>query len=251
MPPAPDMSKKRGARSEKRGVKHCQSSVSSLLTPCSSLLLILGASCSALADNPVPHGFELNRYQHIWEKNPFTLTTPATPVAQESIFDKLVLVSWMKTDGKDTVYVRHTDTNAVDKVTAESGPTNLRLIEVHPNANPRLFEAVISDGTQQKPLKFSFEAASTVAVSNPPVAPNPIQQVPQQPNVNAQNIQRILNGRTPYQPPVVNGQPQVPGQTQVPTPPTAQQTYRKRMLPQPPQNQNVQAVPQVNPNRNE
>jgi hypothetical protein len=248
----PDMSKKRGTRSEEQGVRRCSSSFSSLLASRSSLLLILGTTCSTLADNPIPHGFELNRYQHLWEKNPFTLTTPATPVAQESIFDKLVLVSWMKTDGKDTVYLRHTDTNAVDKVTADAGPSNLRLIEVHPNPNPRLFEAVISDGTQQKPLKFSFEAASTVAVSNPPVAPNPIQQVPQQPNVNAQNIQRILNGRTPYQPPVVNGQPQVPGQTQVPTPPAVQQTYRKRMLPQPPtQNQNVQVVPQVNPNRNE
>ena len=241
MPPMPDIrSEKRGARSAKREARSCAASYSSLLASRFSLLILsFCVPLSALADDLVPRGFELNRYQHLWEKNPFTLSTPATAVAQESIFDKLVLVSWMKTDGKDIVYLRHTDTNAVDKVTRDSGPESLRLIEVHPNANPKLFEAVISDGTQQKPLKFSFEAASTVAVANPPVVPNPMQQqVPQQPNVNAQNIQRILNGRTPYQPPVANGQ------TQVPTPPAVQQTYRKRMLPQAPsQNQNVQVVP--------
>ena len=37
----------------------------------------------ASADDDVPAGFKADRYQKVWERNPFTLVTPAAPqVAQ-------------------------------------------------------------------------------------------------------------------------------------------------------------------------
>src|SRR5207245_8185201 len=33
---------------------------------------------------------------------------------------------------------------------------NFRIVELHPNADPKLFEAVISNGSQQGPVRFRF-----------------------------------------------------------------------------------------------
>ena len=53
-------------------------------------------------------------------------------------------------------YVQNTETNDVQKITSEPNLDNFRIVEVHPNADPKLFEAIISNGSQQGPVKFRF-----------------------------------------------------------------------------------------------
>ena len=71
-------------------------------------------------------------------------------------FGNLVLVSWLEDAGKDVIYVQNTETNDVQKITSEPNLDNFRIVELHPNADPRLFEAVISNGVQQGPVRFRF-----------------------------------------------------------------------------------------------
>ena len=82
--------------------------------------------------------------------------TQTTPQAKAGAFGNLVLVSWLQDAGKDVIYVQNTDTNDVQKITSEPNLDNFRLIELHRNADPRLFEAVISNGSQQGPVRFRF-----------------------------------------------------------------------------------------------
>ncbi len=82
--------------------------------------------------------------------------TQITPPARAGAFGNLVLVSWLKDGGKDMIYVQNTETNDVQKITSEPNLDNFRIVELHPNADPKLFEAIISNGNQQGPVRFRF-----------------------------------------------------------------------------------------------
>jgi hypothetical protein len=87
------------------------------------------------------------------------------------VLDKLVLVSWLKDAGKDTILVENTDTNDVQQITSQPNKDHFRIVEMHVNADPRLTEVVISNGAEQGPVKFRFE---TPATGNPPARLAPL-----------------------------------------------------------------------------
>jgi hypothetical protein len=109
-----------------------------------------------------------------------------------SILDKLVLVSWLDDAGKTAIFVQNTETNDVQKITSEPNKDNFRIVEIHPNADPKLFEAVISNGTEKGPVKFRLIPPNPnpqIGTTNPPAAQtkNPqietvIPRVPQKKN---------------------------------------------------------------------
>jgi hypothetical protein len=78
------------------------------------------------------------------------------PQTQVGAFGNLVLVSWLEDAGKDVIYVQNTETNDVQKITSKPNLDNFRIVELHPNADPKLSEAVISNGVQQGPVRFRF-----------------------------------------------------------------------------------------------
>ena len=82
--------------------------------------------------------------------------TQTKPQAQAGIFGNLVLVSWLEEAGKDVIYVQNIETNDVQEITSEPNLDNFRILELHPNADPKLSEAVISNGVQQGPVRFRF-----------------------------------------------------------------------------------------------
>ena len=71
-----------------------------------------------------------------------------------NILDKLVLVSWLDDAGKIVIFVQNTETSVVEKVTSEPNKDHFRIVEIHPNADPNLFEAVISNGSEKGPVRF-------------------------------------------------------------------------------------------------
>ncbi|MBV8174129.1 MAG: hypothetical protein JO151_06140, partial [Verrucomicrobia bacterium] len=120
------------------------------------------------SDDTLPKGFDVARYQQIWERNPFTLVTPSLG-GPASPFSKLILVNWLHDKGKDIVFVQDTETNEVKKVTKEEGANSdrLRLIEVVPNKNPSLIFAKLTNGREDGIVKFKFEQAQNNQVVNP------------------------------------------------------------------------------------
>jgi hypothetical protein len=199
----------------------------------SAMVFLMTAASNA--EDAIPTGFKADRYQGLWEHNPFTLVTPAAPTQPET-FSRYSVVSWLNEGGKNSLFVQDGDTNDVQKVSETPNEKGLRLIEVHAKGGKdfqmiRDFEAVISNGTEQGTIKFKPQASAPIVAGNPM---NPMQMsmqmeggqnVPQQ-----MQLPRQLN--VPTQNP--NVQPSAPYANQNGNvPPQAQQIRRKRVLPSP------------------
>ena len=80
----------------------------------------------------------------------------ATAQPQAGNSGKFVLVSWLNDNGKDVIFVQNVETNEVQRITSEPNREHFRIIEVHPNADPKEVEAIISNGSEQIAVKFRF-----------------------------------------------------------------------------------------------
>ena len=87
---------------------------------------------------------------------PAAKDTPTTAHAQAGPFSKFVVVTWLQDGGKDVIYVQDTQTTEVQKITSEPNLDKFRIVEVHRNADPKLFEAIISNGAEQGSVRFRF-----------------------------------------------------------------------------------------------
>jgi hypothetical protein len=106
----------------------------------------------------IPVGFHAERYASLWERNPFGPASSAVPEVRPSAFEKLYLTSWLIDGGKEVICVENSETKEVQRIGSEPNQKNsMRLIAMHPNLNPRLVEAVISDNKEQGTVKFRYE----------------------------------------------------------------------------------------------
>jgi hypothetical protein len=206
--------------------------------PCSLSILtfVLGvASWMATASDDIPLGYKTDRYQQVWERNPFTLVTPVAAQAKPKVFDKLVLLSWLNDGSKDVVFVQNTETNEVQKITTDANSDNLRLLAIHKAADPKLAEVVVSNGTDEGSIKFRMDVAATAPQQNAvaqPGAPtdgvqnaqNPVPVGPA-PALMSRQAQATQNGQQPAR---FGGNP--PGTA---LPPRASEARRKRITPPP------------------
>jgi len=201
------------------------------------------------AEDEVPAGFKADRYQKVWERNPFTLVTPPAPQVRTTPFDKLILVSWLNDGGKDVVFVQNTETSEVQKVTNDPNRNNLKLVVIHRNADPKMADAVISNGAEQGSVKFRLEMP----------AAGPLISGGQQPPGTATGAQSKVSGVPIPSGPGMPRQMQMPQNAQqalqqaarvgaAPTqpdngmmPPRASEVRRKRITPPPPNEQPVGA----------
>ena len=158
------------------------------------------------ASDDVPVGYKADRYQKVWERNPFTLVTPVATAPRPKVFDKFVLLSWLNDGSTDVVFVQNIETNEVQRITKDPNSNSLRLVAIHKAADPKNADVLLSNGAEEGTVKFRLEAP----------APAPQSPTGQQP---------------PVQPPGAPGQQPVPGmprQGQIPqnAQPTLQQAVR-------------------------
>ena len=203
----------------------------------SFILTILSASGSgiATASDDVPVGYKADRYQPVWDRNPFTIVTPVVQSVQPKVFDKLVLVSWLNDGGNDVVFVQNIETNEVQKITKDPNSNNLRLVAIHKAADPKDADAVLSNGNEEGSVKFRLEAVA----AGPPQggqpqampaagAPN---QVPAFPTPPLAGLSRQAQAALKAQQTARFGAPQgTPALTETPgLPPRASEVRRKRI----------------------
>jgi hypothetical protein len=86
--------------------------------------------------------------------DPVKLVTP-DPNTQGGTFANLILVGWLNDGGNYVIFVQNTETKKLQKVTSEPNKDHFRIIELRPNADPKLVEAVISNGTGQGTVKVA------------------------------------------------------------------------------------------------
>ncbi|MBV9672424.1 MAG: hypothetical protein JO076_06310 [Verrucomicrobia bacterium] len=220
-----------------------------------TLSCLIGVTSVAGAEDEIPKGFKLERYQKIWERNPFTLVTPVAAQAQPSVFDKLFLVSWTTIAGKDIVFVQNSENNEVQKITKDPNQHHFQLLEIHRSQNPQAFEAVISNGSEKGIVKFRADNPQSNPVLAGPGAFNPAVSQMQIPTTEPNEGQM----------PAIPGQSPIPSQQypqaatrQPPTtqnyngfrPPRAAEIHRKRLLAPPGSEQPISTpgkVQSINP----
>jgi hypothetical protein len=78
-----------------------------------------------------------------------------TPNTQGGPFANLILVGWLKDAGNYVIFVQNTETKKLQKVTSEPNKAHFRIIELRPNADPKLVEAVISNGIDEGTVKVA------------------------------------------------------------------------------------------------
>jgi hypothetical protein len=127
----------------------------------------IGAILPCAYAQEIPSGFNVERYATVWERNPFTLVKAAAPQVQPSAFEKVYLASWLIDGGKQEILVENSETNEVQRIAAEPNHNNLRLVKMRLNLNPRLVEAVISDGNEVGTLKFRYDAQFASGSTSP------------------------------------------------------------------------------------
>jgi hypothetical protein len=96
-----------------------------------------------------------------------------------NVLDKLVLVSWLDDAGKIVIFVQNTETNDVQQVTSEPNKDHFRIVEIHPNEDPKLFEAVISNGIEKGPVRFRLippDRGPQIGTTSPPATQTKIPQ---------------------------------------------------------------------------
>ena len=78
-----------------------------------------------------------------------------TPSTQGGAFANLILVGWLNDAGNYVIFVQNTETKKLQKLTSEPNKDHFRIIELRQNADPKLVEAVISNGTDQGTVKVA------------------------------------------------------------------------------------------------
>jgi hypothetical protein len=222
--------------------------------------LSAAGSLVATASEDVPVGYKADRYQQVWERNPFTIVTPVAQTVQPKVFDKFVLVSWLNDGGNDVVFIQNIESNEVQKITKDPNSNSFRLVGIHKAADPKDAEVVLSNGTEQGSVKFRLETVTAGQQQGAPTAgvPNQVQgQGPGQaqgqgqgqgvPTPTLPGLSRQAQAALKAQQAARFGpQPVVP-QTQQDAaglPPRASEVRRKRITP-PPVTQQPVGVPTV------
>jgi hypothetical protein len=137
----------------------------------SAVVLVLCSLSSARAetDDVIAKGYPVERYQGIWERNPFQWVTPAKVTAEPNFAQDLVLTSWLSQGGKEVVFVQNRKTQESEKITAEPNARQLRIVSIQPDPNPEKVSVVLSNGTEQGTVKFNTEPPKIEAAPNQPV----------------------------------------------------------------------------------
>ena len=198
------------------------------------------ASWVATASDDVPVGYKADRYQQVWERNPFTLVTPVVAQAKPKVFDKLVLLSWLNDGGKDVVFVQNIETNEVQKITTEANSNSFRLLAIHKAADPKLAEVLLSNGAEEGSVKFRLEVAVPAPPHDSSQPAVPTAGVPNQvpggptPAIMSRQAQAAQNGQQAARF-GANQQGTVQMQTApgAALPPRASEVRRKRLTPPP------------------
>jgi hypothetical protein len=123
----------------------------------SCVLMLVGSTGSFTMAQEIPTGPKAERYTQLWEHNPFAPAVAVTSAPQTSPLDGLFLSSWLRKDGRDVVILQNLQTNDTLTIGTEPNSDNLRLIRMNLNSDPRLVEAVISNGNERRAIKFRID----------------------------------------------------------------------------------------------
>lgn len=133
----------------------------------------------------VPEPYPVERYQPLWQKSPFSLSTAAEEGAVAGFAEDLVLSGVSEMDGKSYVWVLDTKTQKRRMLSSTPDAEGFALESLTSDADMTKVSAVIRKGGETAPVKYKLEifqqampAAAVAAQAPPPAAPNRVPRPP-------------------------------------------------------------------------
>jgi hypothetical protein len=124
------------------------------------LIVTAAATLAAASDPAIPEGYKIDRYLGL--RNPFVFPETAPAAPKPSVFEKLVLESWSEIGSEIVVYVRNTETNVLERVTAIPNANSFRFVALRSNPDVKRVVVILSNGSEDGAVKFKTAAKSTV-----------------------------------------------------------------------------------------
>lgn len=121
----------------------------------SLLLGICGLAAVRAADTFAPESFSAERYQHIWEKRPFSPATPTiTAPPEDGIEQRYALCGLIKMADQWVAFVLNRKTLERQRVSATANESGLQLETVQEAANSRESTIVLRANGQTGVVRF-------------------------------------------------------------------------------------------------
>ena len=169
---------------------------------CAAVVLILIASIlpSPAASN-VPEGYPATRYESLWKRSPFTLSSITEEQGPTSAFSERYSLGGAYTVGKKDYVIVVNRTNPQERLTVSAEPNEqgLTLLSVsYDNDAPMKTTAVIKQGEETGPIAFdealikstATAAANAAVAMPPPQVPRPPTYTPGPPGAPTRRIVR-------------------------------------------------------------
>lgn len=122
-------------------------------------------------DDPIPPALKVEHYESLWLNSPFTRPLNAA--------ESYVLTSVARIDGKSLVTLLNTATRERFTLSTDNNSQGWRLIDLHPDPNPKNIVARISVNGEEVTVRFGDEQLSAQALlkaaqgAGPQPAPQP------------------------------------------------------------------------------
>lgn len=184
--------------------------------PCLGKLMFLSVltvpiigTFQALAEDPVPASYPVERYEPIWKKSPFTLSS-ATPEASGTFTDNIALVGIFKNRGEIYAAILDKTTQKRELISSKPNEKGIRVCQVDSSDERSKVSVILEKNGEKATLHYDINFLQANAAKNQPA----------QPQVPSPNVAPVAGG----------GQP-------------ANRPPRRRIIPSNPNGQAAQASP--------
>ncbi|MBI4024405.1 MAG: hypothetical protein HY360_05450 [Verrucomicrobia bacterium] len=136
------------------------------------------------AEPTLPKGYPAERYDPVWKRSPFTLSSVEQETVKVGFAQQLALVGVAKIGSAETVMIVNKQSQERFTVSEEPGQHGIRLISIQQNLDPLKVAATLKKGDETAVVRFDpvlLKAASAVQPTvHPPMttANNPAGAAP-------------------------------------------------------------------------
>lgn len=140
------------------------------------LAVQITAASAVLAEDPIPAPYPPERYEPIWKKSPFTLSS-AAPEATGTFADNIALVGIFKSEGEVYAAILDKTTQKRELVSSKANDKGIRVLQTESSNERDKVSVILEKNGEKATLRYDMtflQASAAKAPANQPAvtAPN-------------------------------------------------------------------------------
>lgn len=122
------------------------------------------------ASETIPKPFPVERYEALWTRSPFALSSVSEQAAATGFGEHLALVGYARIGSTDLVTIVDKQSQKRLLVTMQPGPENIRLVSLETNQDRTRVTAVLQKGEEKAVVKFDLDLLKSAPSPGAPIA---------------------------------------------------------------------------------